>query len=291
MAGWAFVILALLAVACAACAPFQDRLLYYPDSARVAPAQTGLKGVAEATLLTPDGETLIAWRADAAEPDGPVILYFHGNARNLARRSDFFAQFVGEGWGLAALSYRGYSGSSGSPSETDNVNDALRFYDSLIAEGIAPERLVVYGESLGSGVATQLAARRPIAGLILHAPYDAVEEIAAWRAPFLFPRRFLNDRYRSIDHIPRVTAPILWVHGDRDGVIPIRFGHRLFAAATAEKTAAVVAGAGHFDLYEPAVFRAHAKPFVERVTAPARDGAAMTPSFIDDAQPEADAAP
>ncbi len=260
-------IFAALAALClfGGCALATRAALYHPDPTQVAPGAAGLSEAREVMFVVGDGTELVTWRAPAQEGEATIV-YFHGNASNLANRAAFFRLMVDEGFGLAALSYRGFGGSGGRASEAAIIGDALAFVDALVAEGADPTSLVLYGESLGSGVAVQVAAQRPVAGLVLHAPYDAVDDVAARVAPFLAPRLLLTDRYRSIDHIGDVTAPILWLHGDSDGVIPIAHGQRLFDAARSDKTAVTVPGAGHNDLYGAELFSAHTAPFVRRAT-------------------------
>lgn len=247
------------------CAAATRAALYHPSGGRVAPETAGLVEAREAVITADDGVELVTWRIDPP-PAGATILYFHGNASNLANRSRFFRTFSENGFGMAALSYRSFSGSGGRPSEDAIIQDALTFYDTLIAEGADPERLVAYGESLGSGVAVQLAAKRDLAGLVLHAPYDAIEDVAAGKLPFLAPKLIMTDEYRSVDVIGEVTEPVLWLHGDADRVIPLRHGQRLFDAAQSDKVKRIIAGAGHFDLYAPGLFVGTTAPFIREVT-------------------------
>lgn len=260
----------VLAVALGTACAIQDRFLYYPDAARTPPS---LPGVTDEAFTADDGAMLVTWRATPTRPGAPTIVYFHGNARNLAAREAHFARFRDAGWGLAALSYRGYGGSDGSPSEAANVADALAFYEHVVAGGVPADQIVLYGESLGSGMAVRVAAARPIAGLVLHAPYASVEDVAARIAPFLFPRRVLRDRYRSIDHIAQVRAPILWIHGDADRLIPVSHGQRLFDAAVAPKTAHIAPGVDHRGVFDAGIFDAVTRPWVDdRAMDPALDG-------------------
>lgn len=225
----------------------QRHLMYVPDRTRVPPHAAGLSGVTEAIISAPDGANLITWRTPARNRQ-PTILYFHGNAGNLADRADRLRRYQVLGYGLMVLSYRGYSGSTGRPSEADNVADALLAHDTLVKSGVPPEQIVLYGESLGSGIAVQVAAERPVAAIILDAPYTSVLEMAALTYPYLPVRPLLVDRYESDRHIKRVKAPVLVLHGERDAVIPVRMGKELHAAAPEPKLLALFPNGGHVDL-------------------------------------------
>jgi fermentation-respiration switch protein FrsA (DUF1100 family) len=245
LAGAAFAIYALAA---ASLYVMQRRLIYVPDPARHAPAEAGLADVREIQLATPDGERLIAWRAQAA-PGQPTLLYFHGNAGNLFGRADRIQRFSQAGLGVFMLSYRGYSGSTGKPSERANVADAVLAYEHLRGEGVAVGDIVAYGESLGSGVAVQLAASRPVGALILDAPYTSLVDIGKSLYPSMPVDLFIADRYESKRRIQSVKAPILFLHGTRDDTIPIGFGKALFEAAPEPKEMAILTGAGHSDIF------------------------------------------
>ena len=194
-----FGLAALYAVVALSAFFFQRRLTYFPDPERTAPASFNLPRVEERIIET-DGERLVSWFAPAS-PGRPTILYFHGNAGNLASRSERVRRFLARGWGVLFMSYRGYSGSSGSPSERANVADAKRAYEMLRREGVPPEDIIVYGESLGSGVAVQVAAEKGIAGLVLDAPYTSIVDVAAVSYPYLPVRPFILDRYETMRYL------------------------------------------------------------------------------------------
>jgi uncharacterized protein len=226
----------------------QRRLMYFPDPERVQPAEEDLPGVSERVLKTPDGERLIAWYGPA-KAGKPTLLYFHGNAGGLANRAPRIQRFMDEGWGVYMLAYRSYAGSTGSPSETANVADARLAYGALVHEGVDPASIVLYGESLGTGVAVRLATERPAAGLILDAPYTSIVEIAAHGYPFLPVRLLLKDRYENSKYIAQVRMPLLILHGERDRVIPVAMGRALMAQANEPKRLATFPNAGHSDIY------------------------------------------
>ena len=226
----------------------ERRLMYFPATAYLSPAEAGLRGVQEKILATPDGERVMAWFAPPA-PGQQTVLYFHGNAGALDARAERIGRFTAHGIGVFIMTYRGFAGSTGHPSEKANVADATLAYDTLVGLGVDPSDIVVYGESLGTGVATQVAATRPVGGLVLEAPYTSMAELATLHYPLLaLPGRlFMRDRYDTRRHIASVTAPLLIIHGEADGIIPVGMGRELHALAGGPKTIRTFPGAGHAD--------------------------------------------
>lgn len=221
-------------------------LMYFPDPEHVSPQAYGLAGVREIVITAPDGARVVAWYGTAS-PGQPVLLYFHGNAGSLASRSERIRKYHAQGYGIFMMSYRGFSGSTGQPSEAANLADATRAYQTLRAEGVAPSDIVLYGESLGSGIATQIAAANPVAGVILDAPYTSMLDLARLHHPHLPAALFLKDRYSSAAAVPRVTAPILIVHGEKDDVVPVAMGREMYRLANEPKTIVTYPMAGHSD--------------------------------------------
>jgi uncharacterized protein len=222
----------------------QRRLLYFPDPTRRAPDSVGLKDVIERIIDTPDGHKIIAWHG-AARPGQPTLLYLHGNGASLAGRSAIMRKYLAHGRGVFIMAYRGYSGSTGSPTETANVADAKLAFDTLVRDGVKPADIILYGESLGTGVAVQVALEKPAAGIILDSPYTAVVDRAAELYPWLPVRLLAVDRYESRRHIAGMRMPLLIVHGEADQVLPVAMGRRLFALANEPKQLVTVPGAGH----------------------------------------------
>jgi fermentation-respiration switch protein FrsA (DUF1100 family) len=241
-----FGLATLYAVVALAAFFFQRRLTYFPDPQRIAPSSFNLPGVEERVIATPDGEQLVAWFA-APAPGRPTVLYFHGNAGNLGNRSERVRRFLARGWGVMFLSYRGYGGSTGSPSERANVADAKLAYAALRKAGVVPQDIIVYGESLGSGVAVQVAAEKEVGGLVLDAPYTSIVDVAEVSYPYLPVRPFMFDRYETMRFLPQVTAPLLVMHGEDDRVIPVEMGKAVYAAANAPKEIVTFPRAGHSD--------------------------------------------
>jgi fermentation-respiration switch protein FrsA (DUF1100 family) len=226
----------------------QRRLMYFPDRAHTLPVQVGLAGVEERVLKTPDGARVVAWYGKA-RPGEPTLLYFHGNAGSLANRAPRVERFMAQGWGVYMMTYRGYGGGSGSPTEAANVTDARLAYGALVLEGVEPASIILYGESLGSGIAVRLATERTVGGVVLDAPYTSIVDVAAQAYPFLPVRLLLADRYETTKYIAQVKAPLLILHGERDTVIPVAMGREVFRLANEPKRLATFANGGHSDLY------------------------------------------
>src|SRR6195256_3531230 len=197
-----------------------------PTVARNSPQQAGFPEAEEHVLATADGEKVIVWHVPA-KPGHPVILYFHGNGDYLAGFFGRFRDLIADGTGVVALSYRGYAGSSGQPSERGLLQDAAAAYAFTTARYSA-DSIVVWGFSLGTGVAVALAAAQPGGKLILEAPYTSTADVAASLFWFMPVRLVMRDQFRSDERIARVTVPLLIMHGSNDSAIPIVFGERLF---------------------------------------------------------------
>jgi len=225
----------------------QRKLVYRPDPTRVAPSTVGLRHVSEVKLTRPDGAELIGWYR-AAETGRRTVLYFHGNAGNLAARSARMDGYLGTGLGMFMVSYRGYSGSTGAPSEQANVADAIAAFDWLVDRGVAPNKVVIYGESLGSGVAVQVALARKPAGIILDAPYTSIAALGQRHYPFLPVTWLATERYDIVGRIDELKGiPVLVIHGERDAVTPVEMGRAVYAAANAPKQIETFPEAGHAD--------------------------------------------
>jgi len=226
---------------------FQRQLLYFPDKAH--PELLGLEklGVREVTLTTEDGLSLLSWYLPA-RPERPVIAYFHGNGGHIGYRAERLLRFAREGYGVLMAEYRGYGGNPGAPSETGFYADGRAALAFLEREGVTPNRLVLYGESLGSGVAVALAVQHDIAALVLEAPFTSVAEVAQCHFPYVPASRMVTDRFDSLSRIAKVRAPMLILHGERDRVVPIRFGRALLDAASEPKEGWFAPEAGHEDL-------------------------------------------
>ncbi|HMM90851.1 alpha/beta hydrolase [Bradyrhizobium sp.] len=217
-----------------------------PTSTRTPPQAVGFPEAEEHVLTTADGEKIIAWHMPA-KPGRPVVLYFHGNGDYLAGFFGRFRGLIADGIGIVAVSYRGYAGSSGSPSEQGLLQDAAAAY-AFTAARYRTDMIVTWGFSLGTGVAVALTAAQPVGKLVLEAPYTSISDVAAsafWFAPV---RLLIRDPFHSDGQIARIRVPLLVMHGALDPAIPVAFGERLFALANEPKRFVRIARGGHNDL-------------------------------------------
>jgi pimeloyl-ACP methyl ester carboxylesterase len=231
----------------------QRSLQYFPSRAGTPPEALGLAGVSEQRVKTPDGETIVLWRAQA-RPGMPTILFFHGNGGEISGRASRMAFYQAQGFGALFLSYRGYGASTGSVSEQGFITDALTAYDVLVRDGIPPQKIAVVGESLGTGVAVQLAAQKPVGAVALEAPFTAAVDVAAGLYWYIPVRWLMKDQYLSRDHIAQVRVPLLIQHGDADRVIPVGQGRKLFEMAHEPKELVILAREGHDAIGSPQVW-------------------------------------
>lgn len=226
----------------------QRELVFPRNPARADLAAAGLPAAEELTLTAADGERLVAWVVPP-RTGKPVILYFHGNAGNLGSpgRIGRFRALTEDGTGLLAVSYRGYGGSTGTPSEAGLHLDARAAY-AAATERFGAARLVGYGESLGTGVVLKLAAEAPLAAVVLEAPYLSTVSVAQGIYPYVPVALLMLDPFHSDAVISRVRTPLLVLHGERDRVIPFVQGEALFGLANAPKRFLRFPKGGHEDL-------------------------------------------
>jgi fermentation-respiration switch protein FrsA (DUF1100 family) len=228
----------------------QRRIIYHPDpSPAVLTEDAQSLGFTQVEIEAAAGLRLAPWYRPAG-PDEKTIVYFHGNAGNLGHRIDRVRGYADAGYGVLLVAYRGYGGNSGDPTEDGLYADGRAHIAWLASQGIAERNLVYYGESLGAAIALQLAIERPPAGLVLEAPFASILASARSRFPMFAFDWLIKDKFPNIDKIGALRAPLLVIHGARDGVTAFRFGQQIFAAAPEPKFALWLAEAGHGDLVQ-----------------------------------------
>lgn len=192
-----------------------------------------------------DGAKLFGWYVESPETPA-VLLWCHGNAGNIINRLDNLRELYHLGLSVFLFDYRGYGRSEGRPSEEGLYQDGFGAYEYLTrARRVRPERLILFGRSLGAAVAGELAARKPAAGLILESCFPSVEALAKFHYLGLPVHRLLGAKFRLIDRLPHISLPLLVVHGDRDDLVPLQLGQQVFEAAKEPKAFYVVRGADH----------------------------------------------
>jgi uncharacterized protein len=217
----------------------QDSLIFFPQpQGEARRAQIASQRAVESRFIdAADGTRLHAWHVKGE----PLVMYFGGNAEDVSWMLDHAARRApGTGWLL--VDYRGYGSSGGSPSENALVADALRWHDHLSPEH---KKIYLFGRSLGSGVAVQLAAHRPVAGLILVAPFDSLVAVGKRHYPFLPVDWMLKHRFDSIALAPQLKVPLLCIVATADEIIPAEHSKRLYDAWGGEKRWVALEGAGH----------------------------------------------
>lgn len=244
-AALAFIILAMLGFYL-----FQRTLIYAPSKTVPTREAYQAKDMQNIELTTEDELVLNAWYKPA--PEGkPTIILFHGNAGHIGTRMPLARQLIQQGFGILIFDYRGYGGNSGRPSEQGLYDDARAGMQFLTQQGIPSQEIVLYGESLGTGVATKMAIEHPKScALILQSPYTKLADLGRYHYPFIPIEPW--DKFDSIGRIQNIHIPLLALHGTRDKVVPYRQGKALYKKANAPKQWAKLNQQGHGGLWSPA---------------------------------------
>jgi uncharacterized protein len=230
----------------------QRSLIYFPDKQKISPAEAGVPEMKLVQMETDDGLVIRAWYRPAEKNYLPTLVYFHGNAGNIANRGMIVRPFLEEGYGVLLTTYRGYSGNPGNPSEKGLYSDARAAMTFLEKENIPLKCSVVYGNSIGAAVAIQTAVDYNVGALILQSPFSSITDVAkihyAFFQPFLV---LIKDRFDSLSKAGRIRSPVLMIHGKSDNIIPPELGRKLFEALPEPKESHYVSNRGHNDLFEP----------------------------------------
>jgi len=229
----------------------QRNFLYFPNKQIDKPQTYGLNDFAVTTLQTRDLQSIQAWYHPARE-NYPTIIYFHGNGGDLKNRAEYFHLLSDAGFGILGIDYRGYGASTGSPSEQGFYLDARATMDYALDKlSLPPEKLVIYGESIGTGVAVQMSTEYRSSALVLQSPFTDISVLAKKKYPFLPVDILLRDHFDSLSKIKNIKAPLLVFHGRADDVVPVRYGEELFASASEPKQAIYFDDVGHNNFHLP----------------------------------------
>ncbi len=252
----------------------ENSLIYFPSKYPTGRWDAGFYGlhVEDVYLSTGDGVRIHGWFVPM-EGATHTILLFHGNGGNLTDRLEKLALLRSLGANVFIIDYRGYGRSEGRPHEAGLYADADAAYAWLRDEkGVAPESIVVLGESLGGAVAVDLASRERVGGAILESTFTSAKDMARKALPFIPPVLYLKSRLDSLGKIASVDAPLLIIHGTRDTTVPLEHAHRLYEKAAQPKALVEMPGAGHNDIFVVAeeLYRSSLKDFLSQLKEPAK---------------------
>lgn len=230
----------------------QRNFMYVPYQVFPNPTLIGVGDMQVIEVTTADNLKLRALYKPPATPSMPVIVLFHGNGGSIAIRGYRARDFIDNGgYGYLLAEYRGYASNPGKPTEQGLYNDARAYMNWLTGEQkISQNRIVLYGESLGTGIATQMALEyADVRALVLEAPYTTMQAVAQTHMFWLPAYWLIRDRFNNIDKIQGVKVPLLVLHGKKDGVVPFRQGNKVFQNAKTDKRFEIFSEGNHVDLH------------------------------------------
>jgi hypothetical protein len=249
---WAYLVVFLLILVASFCLFYprvENFFIYFPETRfDFRPEEFGL-AYKETYFDTEDGEKLHGWLF-LAEKESPVLLHFHGNAGNISHRLDLVQPFLRKGLSVFLFDYRGFGKSSGRPSEPGLYKDGLAAWSYLVEkEGIAPERIILHGHSIGGAVAIEVALQKKVGSLVIESAFTSTKDMARTMPLFALFAPIFPAHYNNLEKIPRVSTPKLVIHGERDEIVPFAMGQKLFEAAKDPKFFYPVKDAGHNDVF------------------------------------------
>ena len=225
----------------------QRRLLYYRTRMYMAPAEARANGAfREIQVRTPDGIDLKGWYAPATRRPFTIV-FFHGNADSLRSAAPIADPYIEAGYGFLIAEYRGYSGLPGAPTEAGLYDDARAYLRNLMARGIESKRVILSGQSLGSGVVVQMASEFHAGGVMLLTPFLSIPKAALSHFPFFPAGLVILDRFENEKKIANIHSPLLIVSSSRDEVVPASHGKKLYSLANEPKEFHELEGRGHND--------------------------------------------
>lgn len=225
----------------------QRSMIYNPPQKVLSPQQSGLEAGKIITLSEPfEGHKF--WYIKGY-PDFPLLMMFHGNGANVHYRAPIFKELADAGYNVIGVEYPGYSANPGKPTQASITAVALAQYDWALAQGYQSKDILLWGNSLGAAVASQVAMQRPVATIVVDAPFDTLTHRAQQNFPIYPAQLLLRDKWDNITALNSQCAPVIWLHGTQDRVIPLKYGQSLFEQLTIQKTSHVIDGGQHTDLW------------------------------------------
>ncbi|MFK7793187.1 MAG: alpha/beta hydrolase [Devosiaceae bacterium] len=223
----------------------QRSLLYFPPDIYLTPEAVN---VPMTEIKNETGE-IISWWAPPSSEDGKTVMVFHGNGSAIYSNHDIFRDLINTGHGVLSVGYPGYPGQGGETTKPNIVNSATAQYEWVRAQGIEAEDIAFYGTSLGSGVAAQLSIKNEPAILFVDAPFNSTLDMAQMRLPMLPVSKLMKDKFQSHIALKDKNIPLIWTHGTRDRVVPLSQGQKLFDDYSGPKTAHIIEGGDHINLW------------------------------------------
>lgn len=204
----------------------------------------------EVTTQTKDGLFLTGWFVPPAEEGRPVIVFFHGNASNLSTSMSGALPYIRQGYGFLVAEYRGYSGNEGKPSEENLYRDARSWIGYLKEKDYREQDMILFGESLGSGVAVQMAVEySDIRALVLISPYTRLVDVAKKHYPLYPVHHLMREKYDNIGKVRNLSQPVFIIHGGRDHIVPVEMAQKLYESLPGQKSIKIIPQSGHNDLF------------------------------------------
>ena len=227
----------------------ENFFVFFPEKTLILTPEALHLDYEEVHFSTEDGMRLHGWFFPL-KGGSPLILFCHGNAGNISHRLDNVHLLLDHGLQVFIFDYRGYGRSTGNPSETGLYTDGLAAYEYLVEKmGVPPDQIILFGRSLGASVAIEIALKKKVGSLIMETAFTSTRDMAKTMGPFALISYFLPPHYNTLEKIPRVDAPKLIIHGERDDIVPFSMGQRLFEAAKIPKYFYPLKTAGHNDTY------------------------------------------
>ena len=229
---------------------FQRKIIFNVSGIPKKPYEYGLNNVQELNILTKDSINLLCWHSKPTG-DAPTLIYFHGNSFDIGERAYRVERYISHGWGVLLVSWRGFSGNKGKPSEVNLYIDAVAIMQWIAKEKlIKKENIIIYGESLGTGVAVEMATRYLFKSVVLESPFTSIIDIAQKKYK-IYPAKFMViDKFNNLSKIKKINSPLLIISGKKDEITPHSHSVRLYNEANNPKDFLFIDEAMHNNLYD-----------------------------------------
>ena len=228
---------------------FQRNLMYHPNENNYFGYNLEVN-IEKVNIKTPDNLSLLGWFHKKDLNKFKTIVYFHGNAGTLDNRIHKLNQFKDMDVNFLIIAWRGFSGNKGKPSENGLYIDGLSAVNWIIDQGVKEEDIILYGESLGTGIATEIAQNKNFAGVILETPFTSMIDAAKEFYPYIPINLLLKDKYENFKKIKNIDSPILIMHGEQDTIVPFKMGEKMYQLANDPKYSYFTKHDDHMMVYD-----------------------------------------